>query len=568
MIEQTACLRVCGRCLCAIVISWTAGGCVTADRALVGRYQVGDADGRCSFFSAVFAGPAIGRGRNEGRLKSDDEIRSLFGPFTLRTKARFCDMASTGIGLDEYYSMHHDLLNLALYEDTLITSKAVSDRQLVPQKDIDAYHRYLFRGNFLNANVLVHCHDHGGMETATVRAQFWRWIGYTFKDYGMDYYILDGNKNMLRKLYKSGIVTKREAVYLLARWFLERTRPEASMLEDLEYFGVITALELAQLVKLELAYLSYFEVACASRNTLLRDHAIIYNKVRKAVLWPLTIPRGSFIKAIAPSFRNVYGEAYDKTRYYNIEANRIPRSPSSYLGYDPRIAVSINDGRRLSTGEKLSRWGIGNLFSAFGAASGETQTGYVFGRRLDSSVSVFNVRLVDLARKRGVISDEKHAGYIRACLKAGLFSRHAYVSVREHDIPVLQDILGSELFLRRCFTKGFGYRDYEFLSSRGSGAVKAQSVMKEKMNASPKLVSSITVLCAKQVGIIGNVESEALLRAHFYHLLERLAFGAYLTVPMEADWRMKSQRLKVDHTVFQYRAEKALRELRSVRAKI
>jgi len=57
------------------------GGCVSKDRIPVGRHQVGDAGGTCSFLTTVFGGPNVGRGRNEGYLKSHGEIMSLFDPF-------------------------------------------------------------------------------------------------------------------------------------------------------------------------------------------------------------------------------------------------------------------------------------------------------------------------------------------------------------------------------------------------------------------------------------------------------------------------------------------------------
>lgn len=549
--------------LCAL------SGCRTEDRDLLGRYQVGDAGGTCSFLTTMLAGPGIGRGRNEGQMKSDDEIASLWGPFAVREKLRFRYMASTGMGLEEYNAIGRSALTINSFEDTLITGRAVIQRKVVTKQDIKRFYEALFRGHFLNTDVLVDCRAHGPMDPAKIRDQFWRWIGYTFKSYRMDYYILDGNRHMIRKLHAAQILTEREAVYLLARWFLVRTRLEASMLEDLEHFKIITTEQMAHLIRIELAYLAHFNISPTERQQLLAQQGEIYESIRGKLRWPLTIPATSQFKAIAPSYRNVYAEAYDTGMYVRCEYTEVPKSRGSYFGYDPRIAVSINDGRRLSNEEKLSRFGVGTIVSAIRAAGGETQTGYVFRRRLDSPSSSFNMRLVATARRQNVISQQQHVDYIKATMAAGLFSRHTYLSAREYGIPVLQSLPENELFMRRCFVNGLSYEDYRFLRRIAGGQAsydKALDVLRAKLDNSPWLVSAITILCAEQDGEIAQPEANALLKVHFYHLMERLAHAQALTVRIDSQMRMRRQRLKVDQALFQYHFDKAMEELDRVQA--
>ena len=186
-------------------------GCVSSDRSALGRLQVGDAGGTCSFLTTTFGGPNVGRGRNEGHLKSYGEIKSLFGPFGIRSRRIHWRLAALGVGLEEYHALTFAPPALSLYEDTLITAKAVQDRQLVPGEDVRAYYRRLFSGNFLNTDVLIDAFEQGGINIGEVREQFWRWLGYTYDNYRLDYYLYEGNRNMVRKLFTRGIITKEEA---------------------------------------------------------------------------------------------------------------------------------------------------------------------------------------------------------------------------------------------------------------------------------------------------------------------------------------------------------------------
>ena len=171
-------------------------GCATRDRSSLGRLQVGDAGGTCSFLSTMFGGPNIGRGRNEGHLKSSGEINGLFGPFGRDDRRIHWHLAALGMGLDEYHAMTFAPPALCLKEDTLITAKTVRDRELVPEEDVQAYYRRLFSGHFLNTDVLVASVDYGGIGIEEAREQLWRWLGYTYDDYCLDYYLFSTTQNI------------------------------------------------------------------------------------------------------------------------------------------------------------------------------------------------------------------------------------------------------------------------------------------------------------------------------------------------------------------------------------
>ena len=556
---------------CFAIILLTIGGlsgCASDDRALLGRMQVGDAGGACSFFTTVFGGPDVGRGRNEGHLKSAGEIDSLFGPFGSKARRIHWRLAALDMGLEEYHALTYAPPALGLKEDTLVTARMARDRRLVPGEHVQAYYRHLFSGCFLNTDVLIACLECGGIGIADVREQFWRWLGYTYDAYRLDYYIFNGNRNMIRKLYSHGIITKAEATYLLARWFVERTTYEPSMLEDLAYFQILNREDIALLAKLELAYLEYFNITPAERSKLIKQHAGVYNKVRSIVKWPLTIPRLSKIKAIALSFRNRYVDASDPDKYIAIKPLVMPYSFSTYRGYDPRIAVSINDGRRLSTTERLSRWYVGNILSAPGAASGTTQTAYEFKRRLHSPAGKFPVELVALARNNGVVSPDQHAAYIMGCVRAGYCNRWLYLAARDYNMPVLLDIIADTRFLAKCFVQGIDYADYRVVTNLADGTYcdPVTNLLRYRLTNFATFGNANTILCAEESALVGRRESDALLRAHFYLLLEQLTDPSWVRSRFERGWRMRAQRLEVERAQYEYRAEMAMEEVENLRS--
>ena len=550
-----------------LLIVSTLSGCVTHDRSSLGVLQVGDAGATCSFLTTVFDGPNVGRGRNEGHLKSYGEIKSLFGPFGMRARRIHWQLAALGMGLEEYNTLSYAPPALSLSEDTFVTAKTVRDRQLVDSKDVKAYYRRLFSGNFLNTDVLIDSLEQGGIGIEEVREQLWRWLGYTYDDYRLDYYLFNGNRNMVRKLYTRGIITRKEATYLLARWFLERTAYEPSMLDDLEYFEIISQEDAKVLTKLELAYLGHFNILPADRMKLIERHTTLYDAVRTKASWPLTIPRLSKVKAIAPSFRNRYANAYHPSKYITIESLVIPRPIGKYKGYDARIAVSMNDGRKLSTTERLSRWYLGNILSAFGAAHGETQTAYEFNRRLVSPASRFCVELVASARNKGVITADRHAGYITACVRGGYCSRSIYLAAKEYNIPVLPDIARNRSFFRRCFVHGIEYDDYQVITNLAGGAYCdiASDLLRSEVSNFETSVNAITIVCAEKAGQISPCESDALLVAHFYLVLEQLNDPSWVPTRLEPGWRMRAQRLEVERSLYEYKAKLAVKEVEKTR---
>jgi hypothetical protein len=472
------------------------------------------------------------------------------------------------MGLEEYHVLTYAPPALSLYEDTLVTAKLVRDRQLVLREDVQAYYRRLVSGTFLNTDVLIASFEYGGIGIEEVREQFWRWLGYTYDDYRLDYYLFNGNRNMVRKLYSRGIITKTEATYLLARWFLERTTYEPGMLDDLEYFQIISQEDAALLTKLELAYLGHFNIEPAERRKLIEQQATVYNAMRKTAKWPLTIPRLSKVKAIAPSLRNRYADAYDPNTYIAIKPLLIPQPIGKYKGYDPRIAVSINDGRKLSTTERLSRWYAGNIVSAFGAARGDTQTAYEFKRRLHSPASRFLVELVASARNKGVITADQHAEYITACVRGGYCNRWIYLAAKEYNIPVLPDIASNTRFFAKCFVQGIEYDDYRVITTLAAGAYydTVSDLLRYRVSNFETSGNVITIVCAEEAGLIGRRESDALLVAHFYLLLEQLTDPSWVPSRLERGRRMRAQRSEVQRAEYEYKANRAIKEVENVRS--
>ena len=561
---------------CPRSICWTVllvavavlSGCATADRGALGKLQVGDAGGTCSFLTTIFAGPNVGRGRNEGHLKSSGEITSLFGPFGMEARRIHWRLAALGMGLEEYHAMTYAPPALGLYEDTLIIARTVRERQLVPEADVQAYYRLLLNGNFLNTDVLIDTLEAGGVSKKEVREQFWRWVGYTYDNYDLDYYLFSGNQNMVRKLHTREIISKEEATYLLARWFLERTTYEPSMLEDLEWFGIVNEEEIALLVTLELAYLDFLSIESGAREKLIVRHNTVYGKVGKKAKWSLTIPPMSKIEALAPSLRNRYERAYDADDYIPMETLEVPKPLGKYKGYDPRIAMSMNDGRRLSMSERLSRWWLGHIFSAFGAASGDTQTAYVFKRRLHSPASKFLVELVALGREKGVLTEDQHIAYVTACVQKGYCSRWLYLAAKEYKMPVLSEMVDDTKFWRRIFVMGVDYEDYRVITNLADGAHQEtiSNLMRFRLSDFETSLNAITIKCAEQTGMISRRESDALLVAHFYLLLEQIADPSWVPTHLQRGWRMRAQREEVKRAGFEFKAKKAVEAVREVRA--
>ena len=556
---------------CAALILWAAAilaGQAAEDRDALGNLQVAHAGPVCSFFTTIFDGPDVGRGRNEGHAKSLGEIHSLFGPFGIKSRHEAWQLAALGLGLEEFQAITYDPAAQNIYADTLITVRTVRERQLADDKDVHDYYRRCFSGNFLNTDVLVASLDEGGIGVEEVRNQFWRWLGYTYDDYQMDYYLYNGNRNMLQRLYSRGVITKKEATFLLARWFLERTGYEPSMLADLKYFGIVSPEDAKVLTTLELAYLDFFKIAPAERRNLLDRHRQICRAMREKITWPLTIPLLSKIKASAPSRSDRYASAYQPKDYIAIERLPVAMPVSKYKGYDARIAVSLNDGRKLSATERLSRWYVGNFLSAFGAADGATQTAYEFNRRLYSPSSRFCVDLVVLAAKTGVITADQCGDYLQACVQSGYCSGPIYAAAKEFNPPILPELARHRMFFSRCFLDGMSYGDYQRMTLLAGGIYggTVTNLLRSKLSHFETLADANSILCSEKIGQISRRESDALLVAHFYLVLEQLADRSWQPSRVERGWRMLAQRSEVDRAVYEYKGDLAVEKVRQIRS--
>jgi hypothetical protein len=342
------------------------------------------------------------------------------------------------------------------------------------------------------------------------------------------------------------------------------------MIDDMEYFQIINREDADLLTRLELAYLAPFGIKPAERRAMLAQQAIVYDAVRAKAKWPLTIPGSSKVKAIAPSFRNRYSGHYNPNEYIAIEPLVTPKPLRKYEGYDPRIAVSMNDGRKLSVTERMSRWwGPGNILSAFSAGRGETQTAYVFKKRLYSPAGRFLVELVDSARNRGIITPNRQAEYIATCVRLGYCSRWLYLAAREYNSPALPDIARNARFWGNCFVYGIDYRDYRIVSTLSGGAYHdiISDMLRAGVSNCETSDNTITIVCAEKAGIISGREADALLVAHFYMLMEQLADTSWVPTRLERGWRMRAQRLEVDHAVYEYKALQAIKEVDNVRSR-
>ena len=206
----------------------------------LGNLQVGKAGNTCSFWTTLFLGSKTAMGRNEGYLKSDDEINGLFGPFAIRQKMIFSDNTASGMGKDEYrFKILRTPMNMNLYKDVFQTVELCREREIVPENDINNAIQNLFHSNFINTDALIYMYKSEEISHEDIQQQLWDWLGYTYSDYKMNYYLLDGNNNMLRKLYECNLITKKQAKYMLGKWFQKFERLNVSLILDMEYFEII-----------------------------------------------------------------------------------------------------------------------------------------------------------------------------------------------------------------------------------------------------------------------------------------------------------------------------------------
>jgi hypothetical protein len=149
-------------------------------------------------------------------------------------------MISSGMGIEEYRNkVLRCSLNQNLYPDVFETISTCRARNIVTPKEAETLLRHLFHSNFLNGVSLVAVYDGGAVNRQEARDQFFSWLKVTYQNYALNYYILAGNRNILKKLHKRKLISGQEAAYLLKRWFLKSSRYEVSMIEDMEYFKLI-----------------------------------------------------------------------------------------------------------------------------------------------------------------------------------------------------------------------------------------------------------------------------------------------------------------------------------------
>ena len=274
-----------------VVLILFINGCACYQEAPLSNLQIGHSGRKCSFETSLFIGSFTAQGRNEGFLKSIDEIYTFIPFFAIPQKYCFAKKIASGMTLYEYRSkdLRH-AANQNLYADVLTTISYCNSRSNVPNKHITKSLLCLFRNNFLNTDVIIAAFDNGVVDKTEARKQVWAWIQKTYDNYSLNYYILDGNKNMLRKLYERKLINKEEAAYLLKRWFLKFNRMECSMIEDIEYFEIVNSNEVDMLLKREAAHLPLFAEFDKKKDHWEDQVQIIKNRVANNLIRPQSIP--------------------------------------------------------------------------------------------------------------------------------------------------------------------------------------------------------------------------------------------------------------------------------------
>ena len=255
--------------------------------------QVGQSGKQCSFETSLLLGPFTALGRNEGYLKTEDEMYGLIPYFDIPQKIRAVNRIASGMTIEEYRLVEaRHTANQNLYPDVLTTINYCNIRSNVPPKHIQNLLRYLFHNNYLNVDVIIAAYREDAVSKAKARKQFWKWFNKTYNRYDLNYYILPGNKNMIRKLYNQELITDDEAKYLLSRWFLRFSRLECSMIEDMEYFKVVKQTEANMLLRNEALHIPQFAILLKKKDAGSFDSKIkcAKEKIRQNILRPNTIP--------------------------------------------------------------------------------------------------------------------------------------------------------------------------------------------------------------------------------------------------------------------------------------
>jgi len=208
----------------------------------------------CSFFTAMLSGPMTARGRNEGFLKDRWEIGRMIPVWNIVTFVHHGRIAQRGMTLAEYQDdVLRSHLNLNMYPDVLATIDECENRGLVSPPRADAFRRHLCQCNFLNTDVLIAAAQHDALTRREARDLFFRWLQRVGGYEKVNFYILTGNRHMMRKLVEARLLDEREATHFLRLWLVNLKRIDFSMLEDVEYFNLLDATDLKVLVCRETA---------------------------------------------------------------------------------------------------------------------------------------------------------------------------------------------------------------------------------------------------------------------------------------------------------------------------
>ncbi len=275
-----------------LVIVMLGCGCSQQEFLSMGDSQVTDANGLCSFGTNLALGAITARSRNDGYLKSDDEIKCMYF-FLFPYRMKIADITAGGAGLTEYrFKYLRCSLNQNMYLDVFQTISICSRDKIVPDKDIKRLLRHLFHSNFLNTDVLVAVNKGKAISKGLIRDQLMKWLIVTRANYELNYYILQGNRYMMRKLYRQGLLSHEEAVYFLGRWYSRLCRLDVSMIEDMEFFQLISRDEADTLMKYEVnqnpILKEYVGFDKFDKNTIMK----ISEKISKNIRKPDSLPVG------------------------------------------------------------------------------------------------------------------------------------------------------------------------------------------------------------------------------------------------------------------------------------
>jgi hypothetical protein len=135
-------------------------------------------------------------------------------------------------------------------------------------------------------------------------------------------------------------------------------------------------------------------------------------------------------------------------------------------------------------------------------------------------------------------------------------------------MPILTDIADNTRFFERVFVQGIHYDDYQVITTLADGAYASivSGLLRTRVSNFETWINAITIMCAEESGLISQRESDALLVAHFYLLLEQLTDPSWVSTELHPGWRMKAQRAEVERALYEYKAKKAMEDVENIRS--